>query len=94
MKPGLPAHPCPCDACVIRREEEQAEIDHAAVAAQMARANYADIELRVLATHGLPDPHTTSMREEFALFYGGGTRTGRFSSQPSIANRPKKDTAT
>lgn len=83
---------CSCDACVIRRQEEQAEIDHAAAARQMASANYADLELRVLATHGLPDPRTASMREEFALFYGG-TRTGRFSSQPSIANKPKKDTA-
>ena len=92
MKPGLPAHPCSCDACVIRRQEEQAEIAYTAAEVQMARANYADIELRVVAAQGLPDPRTTSMREDFALFYG--TRTGRFSSQPSIANKPKKDPAT
>lgn len=93
MKPGLPTRLCSCDACTIRREEEQAEIAYTAAAEQMARANYADLELRVLAMHGLPDPRTTSMQEDFALFYGG-TRTGRFSSQPSFSNKPKKDPAT
>lgn len=85
---GDPALPCAPDIPV-------SHFDHAEAAKRMlACADYADLELRVLATHGLPDPRTTSMREEFALLYGSGTCTGRFSSQPSIANGPKKDPTT
>jgi hypothetical protein len=80
---GDPALPCAPDI-------PASHFDPAEMAQRMfACANYADIELRVLATHGLPDPRTTTMRDGFELFYG--TRTGRFSSQPSFSNKPKKD---
>lgn len=55
--------------------------------------DYAEVEARMLALQervAMQEPRTTSMREEFGLFYGGGTVTGRFPAPPTRAQWPKR----